>query len=158
MADTKISALPGAVSVGTSDILPIVQGGATMKATVAQVINGLVASGGAAVFTSITHSAAEIDTSYVYVAPTTGQTVTMAAGQGRAVINPAATLAALTITLPPSPVNGQIAGAACSQIVTALTVNAPGGATVVGGMTSFAVGGAFNMLYRATNTTWYPAS
>ena len=40
MADVKISDLPAAASLGAADILPAVEGGATKKATTAQVVAG----------------------------------------------------------------------------------------------------------------------
>ena len=100
---------------------------------------------------------AEVDKAYGYYTPISTDTITMPANQQRAVIDPAGTIAALTVTLPPSPVDGQIAGLACSQIVTVLTLNAPGGASVVAAVTSFAVDGNYRYLYRAATTSWYPA-
>lgn len=88
--------------------------------------------------------------------PTTGQTVAMVAGQSFVAINPAGTLDALTVTLPPSPLNGQIAGFSSSQIVTALTLTAPGGASVVGAPDALAVGDVRRFIYQAATTSWYP--
>jgi len=105
-----------------------------------------------------THSSAEIDKTYQIYTPATLATVTMSAGQSRAILNPAGTIAVLTVTLPPTPVDGQIAGIAFTQIVSALTVNAPGGATVAAAPTSAAVDTNFRFLYQASSTTWFPAS
>ncbi len=88
--------------------------------------------------------------------PLTGATVAMSAGEAFQIIDPAGTLAALTVTLPPSPVDGQIAGFSTSQELTALTLTAPGGATVAGAPTTLLLGGATRFIYRAANTTWYP--
>lgn len=109
-------------------------------------------------FYPISHAKAEIDTSYQVYAPLTGATITMSAGQGRAIINPAGTIALLTVTLPSTPADGQIAGMSFTQIVTGLTVNAPGGATVVGPPTSAAVNNAFRFQYQASSTSWFPSS
>jgi len=109
-------------------------------------------------FATFTHSGAEIDKTYQIYAPATLATVTMSAGQSRAIINPAGTIAVLTVTLPPSPVDGQVAGISFTQVVSALTVNAPGGATVIAAPTSAAVDTTFRFLYNASSTTWFPAS
>ena len=108
--------------------------------------------------TSYIHSGAEIDKTYQIYTPLTLATVTMSAGQSRAIINPAGTIAVLTVTLPSSPVDGQVAGISFTQIVTALTINAPGGATVVGPPTSAAVNNAFRFIYQASSTSWFPAA
>ena len=93
----------------------------------------------------------------VFAAPTTGGTVVMAATTGREVLTPAGTLAALTVTLPPNPGNGQIAGVSSSQIITSLTVNTSDGSSVNGAPSSMAANSAFNMAYQSSNTTWYLA-
>lgn len=61
--------------------------------------------------------------------PTTGQTVVLSSYQ--TILNPAGTLAALTVQLPASPVQGRHARVSCSQIVTTLTVDGNGN-TVTG--------------------------
>lgn len=95
---------------------------------------------------------------YSYNTPLTGATITMAAYERRCIINPAGTLAALTVNLPPNPVDGQVAGVATTQIVTALTVAAgTGGASIVGAPTTLAADATFTMLYRSASTTWYLA-
>jgi hypothetical protein len=106
----------------------------------------------------VSHTQAEVDKSYQIYTPATLATVTMSAGQQRAIINPAGTIAVLTVTLPPTPVDGQIAGISFTQIVSALTVNAPGGATVVAAPTSAAVDTTFRFLYQASSTSWFPAA
>ncbi len=105
-----------------------------------------------------THSGAEIDKTYTIVVPVTGDTKTMAAGQSRIIFNPAGTLALLTVTLPSSPVDGQVTGMSFTQIITGLTVNAPGGATVVAPPTTAAVDSNFRFLYQASSTSWFPCS
>lgn len=89
-------------------------------------------------------------------APTTGGTVVMNAAETLRILTPAGTLATLTVTLPSSPANDQISGVSTTQIITALTVNAPGGATVAAPPTTLPLGGSFNMIYNESNTTWYP--
>ena len=119
---------------------------------------GNVIAVGSLAGTSYSHSGAEIDKTYQIYTPATLATVAMSAGQSRAIINPAGTIAVLTVTLPPSPVDGQVAGISFTQIVSALTVNAPGGATVVGPPSASAVNSAFRFLYQASSTSWFPAA
>lgn len=99
---------------------------------------------------------ATIGANYSYNTPLTGATVTMGAAERRCIINPAGALAALTVVLPPSPGDGQIAGICSSQVITALTTNAgTGGAAVVGAPAALSAGQAFTMLYRSTGNSWY---
>ena len=109
------------------------------------VVGGTLAVTGATTLTgAVTHTSAEIDGSVALISPTTGQTVTMAAGTQRQIINPAGTLAALTVKLPPSPVNGQIAGFSSNTAITALTVqDSTGGGAVLNPPTTLAAGGAY---------------
>jgi hypothetical protein len=114
---------------------------------------------GTLLLATLKHSKADVDLSYVVYAPVTGATITMGAGQQRAIINPAGTIAALTVSLPPTPTDGQIAGISSTQIVTVLTVQGgTGGATVTAAPTSFAVDGNYRFIYNASGTTWFPAS
>jgi hypothetical protein len=107
---------------------------------------------------NITTSGMLIDTSFVIAVPVTLGTVVMTTGTQRLIINPAGTLAVLTVTLPSSPVNGQIAGVSFTQAITALTFNAPGGATVVAAPTSAATDTTFRFIYQASSTSWFPAA
>ena len=99
-----------------------------------------------------------VDSTFTVVIPITGGTVVMNPGQQRIVINPAGSLLALTVTLPAGPSNNQIAGMAFTQIITGLTINAPGGATVVAPSTSAAVDSTFRFIYQASSTSWFPCS
>lgn len=87
-----------------------------------------------------------------YAQPTTGQTVT---GDGSRIIliDPAGTLATLTVVLPASPVNGQECIIAASQILTALTITG----TIVGTLTTMALGGFARFVYSATASKWFRA-
>jgi hypothetical protein len=99
-----------------------------------------------------------IDLSFTIAVPITGGTVVMNQGQQRIVINPAGTLLALTVTLPAGPSNGQIAGMSFTQAITGLTINAPGGATVVAPAVSAAIDSTFRFIYQASSTSWFPVS
>lgn len=89
-----------------------------------------------------------------YAAPLTGATVTVAPGQTRIIIDPAGTLAALTLAFPATPSDGQLLYVSSSQIVTALTVT---GATVVGGLTALVAAAGLRYVYSLTANKWFPA-
>lgn len=99
-----------------------------------------------------------VDQSAITDAPSTGDTITMLQYQLREIIAVTGTLATLTVTLPPNPNDQQIAGISFNHIVTSLTINAPGGATVSGGPSAAVVGGRYNFMYHQSDTTWYPAT
>ena len=93
---------------------------------------------------------------YDYQAPTTGFSYTFAAGVNVLVMNPAGTLATGTITMPASPADGMTITFSSTQSITALTVNANTGQSIVRSPTSFGAGSAVTFVYRLSNTTWYP--
>ena len=75
-----------------------------------------------------------------YYAPTTGQTITLPSDARAVFINPAGTIAALTVKLPPAPMAGQEVNFSFGQIVTALTIQTSAGGAVAGAGTAGAVG------------------
>lgn len=89
-----------------------------------------------------------------YAAPATGANVTIAAGIERLVLNPAADIAELTITLPVAPADGTEVRVSSTQAVTTLTI-ADGDASTVGGPSAMTDNTFFSLIYRATGTTWY---
>jgi hypothetical protein len=93
--------------------------------------------------------------SYDYQVLTTGFTYTFAAGTQVLVINPAGTLATGTITMPASPADGMTIRFSSSQIITALTVSANTGQSIVSAVTTLAAGGGAAYIYRLAATTWY---
>ncbi|MFM0152461.1 glycosyl hydrolase family 28-related protein [Paraburkholderia sediminicola] len=106
---------------------------------------------------TVSHGAQEIDKSYSYNTPSSGQVVTMAADSETAIIDPASTLAALTVTLPAcTPAHdGSIARYSSTRTISALTVNSASG-TVSNMPTTLAAGAGHASLCRGANTTWYP--
>lgn len=92
---------------------------------------------------------------YQFDTPAAAGTVTIGSRVSVSVIDPAGTIASLTITLPASPQDKQRIRVGSSQIVTVLTVNAAGAETVKDPVTSLAAGGTFEYIYRSANTTWY---
>jgi len=100
---------------------------------------------------------------YQYAAPLTGATLTLTAQQRRLVIEPAGTIAALTVVFPAASglLDGQLMGLCTTQIVTALTLTAGSGTTILNGPTALlvpvATGAAscVEWIYRSSNTSWY---
>jgi hypothetical protein len=101
------------------------------------------------------HDGAELEAAYggstiTAVTPLTGTTVAFAANQTLMFINPAGTIAALTVLLPPNPTQGQRAAMSFGQIVTALTVQTATGGAV--GSTAGAIGQEIS--YRYVSGAW----
>ena len=87
-----------------------------------------------------------------YATPTVGQTVTVNSnGNVFLLINPAGTLASLTITLPGSPSDGDSVLIKSTQIVTTLTMN---GGTIINALVALAVGTTQQYVYSATAAKW----
>jgi hypothetical protein len=93
--------------------------------------------------------------SYDYQTPTTGFSYTFAAGVQVLVMNPAATLATGTITMPAAPVDGMTITFSSSQQITALTM-AGNGASINNAVTLLPAKTSVTYVYRATGTTWWP--
>lgn len=89
--------------------------------------------------------------SHVVFTPTTGGTVT-AVAYNEEIINPAGTIAALTITLPSSPNNNDRVYLKFTQAVTTITYS---GGTVVGLPTSASAGQQWYATYDLTDNKWY---
>lgn len=84
-------------------------------------------------------------------APTTGTTVT-SNGATQLVLNPAGTLAALTVAFPASPTNGQLFSIASTQIITALTLTST--STINGTITTLAANGGATWVFDTSLTAW----
>lgn len=95
---------------------------------------------------------------YDYQVLTTAFTYTFAAGTTVLVINPAGTLATGTITMPAAPADGMTISFSSTQTITALTVNANTGQSIVSAATVLPARQATTYVYRLSNTTWYPMS
>ncbi len=100
---------------------------------------------------------------YQYNAPLTGASLTLTAQQRRLILEPAGTIATLTVTFPAAAglVDNQTMGLCSTQVVTALTVTAGSGTTILGSPTATVVpattgaASCFEWVYRVANTTWY---
>lgn len=86
-----------------------------------------------------------------YATPTTGQTVTASSGVNALLLDPSGTLLALTVVLPSGPVDGQVFMIGCSQIITTLTITG----TIVGTLTTFALGGFARFCYSGSGAKWF---
>jgi hypothetical protein len=95
---------------------------------------------------------------YVYSAPATGFSYTFPAGINVLVLNPAGTLATGTIIMPASPADGMTITFSSTQTITALTVNANAGQSIVSAPTKLPAGQSATFVYRLTGTSWYPIS
>lgn len=100
---------------------------------------------------SVSYNITLVNISHTIFTPTTGQTVTLA-GANRNIINPAGTIAALTLTLPSSPANNDEVTMKFTQAVTAITWTA---GTVVGGSSGAAAGATITLTYDSATTSWY---
>lgn len=88
-----------------------------------------------------------------YVTPTTGSTITVNAnGNVMLFVNPAGTLATLTITLPSTPSDGDKVDLGSSQIVTGLTMN---GGTIIGALSTMAVATFASYTYSSGSSSWF---
>lgn len=95
---------------------------------------------------------------YQYAAPSSGNSITINDGTQMLVLDPAATLATLTVTMPAHPSDGQRVGLSSTQAVTTLTLNANAGQSFaanagLGTLTAGSAGASW--LYRAATATWY---
>lgn len=99
----------------------------------------------------------------VYNVPVTGDSITLTAATRQLIVEPAGTIAALTVVLPAATtlVNGQRIGICGTQIVTTLTITPGSGTTVSNTATAMlvpvATGAAScpEWVYRTANTNWY---
>lgn len=88
-----------------------------------------------------------------YVTPTTGSTVTANLnGFTKLLINPSGALLALTVTFPSSPSDADEFTLASSQAITTLTMN---GGTVIGALTTMAIGTFATYTYSSGSSSWF---
>jgi len=92
---------------------------------------------------------------YSYQQPASGTTLTAPAYLGAYVIDPAATLAALTVVAPPDANDGQVFELSTTQAITALSVSPAAGQSLIGGALLLAADGGVAWRFRAANNTWY---
>lgn len=95
------------------------------------------------------------DQSYSLQVPTTGFSIAFPNNIGTLILKPAGTLATGTITLPTTPIDGQVVRFTTSQIITALTTSPAAGQSLVGAVTTLGIGQGAAYLYSLSDTTWY---
>lgn len=90
-------------------------------------------------------------------APLTGASIVLADYVRYVVLDHAATIAALTITLPATPLDGQAVSIFSRSIVTALTLNAGAGETIAAGhtLTTLTALTSVDYMYDLATTSWY---
>ncbi len=97
---------------------------------------------------------AQADSSAVAQTPVTGFSITIANNTSILMLTPAGTLATGTITMPTTPIQGQIIRVCTSQTVTALTVSANAGQTLTGAPTTITPQTGFAYIYNLASTQW----
>lgn len=88
--------------------------------------------------------------------PTTGFSITIAAGIKTLELTPAGTLATGTITMPAAPIDGQEIRIASTQQITALTLSGNAGQTISNAPSTLAAGQGCMFIYNLATTTWLP--
>lgn len=100
----------------------------------------------------------DLDEDFAHSVPTTGTTITAAAGERERVVDPATGLSTLTITLPPNPFNGQTWKMRTGNFITALTINASGATVKGGGPFMLPADSSASWKYVLATNTWYAGS
>lgn len=122
-------------------------------------INVLVPSTGTVVtspqITTIIASQLRDASGYSLQVPLTGFAITVPANVSVLALNPAGTLAAGAVTLIAAPVDGARVLISSTQTVTALTVSANTGQTLVGAATTVGLGVSVEYLYQLSSKTWF---
>lgn len=128
--NTTVTISPQATSSGTFS-LPAAAGG-----TLATTANVLVSA-------------------YQYATPAAAATVTISANTPVLVLEPAGTLATLTVTLPTTPADGFIQTISSTAIITVLTLAGGGSDTIVNAIATLAAAGFARYIYKTSTTKWY---
>lgn len=167
----------GAIAAGMFAGLPIVGGAAYCSSTVNAVCVNTVAAGPSMVTgnelipadtqlaaggnpQTVYLSLASLNTlPYQYETPLTGASITVANNIGKLIIDPAGTIATLTVVMPSAPVDGQILSMGTDSTITALTITPGAGQTVANSPTALTISTTaafgYQFIYRAANTNWY---
>lgn len=97
-----------------------------------------------------------IDNAYQYLgAPSTGFVQAIALNKTRLIIDPAATLATGTATLPANAVDGQVISIHSTAQITSFTANAVTGTVKPSAAFQLSAGTGAEYFYHASETTWY---
>ena len=90
-------------------------------------------------------------------APAAGASIVMADDTQYLILNHAATIATLTVTLPAAPVDGNVVTIFSRSIVTTLTLNAGAGETIETGHTisTLAAASSVSYIFNSSDSKWY---
>lgn len=135
-ANATATATTKTVNLGTAGA-----SGSTTRINVGSAVSGATSSTSINGYTAMPAS---------YFTPVTGGTVTTV--QTANIIEPAGTLATLTVNLPSTPVDGQICTYTFTQVITALTF---GNGTFVNTATAATAGQVIKWIYNTAQTKWY---
>jgi hypothetical protein len=97
---------------------------------------------------------AKVQNDYAYFTPLTGTTVQYPNATSDVILDPAGTLAALTVAFPTNPADGQNIVVSTSQTITTLTLTATVG-TVLNAPATLVAGTAFEYKYLLTQNKWF---
>ncbi len=121
-----------------------------------QVVNcrfGFLPNGTIAIDSTKSYTGITFEQDYQYEQPTTGQTKVILNYVEKVIIDPAGTIAALTLTLPSTNLyNGKPIDITFTQIVTALTID---GGTIIGALPAGAAAGTIKLIYLESTGNWY---
>lgn len=92
---------------------------------------------------------------FQYEEPLTAAAIVVRDNVETLLVKPAGTIAALTVTMPDAPYDGQKFTLATTQIVTALTLNAGTGETVKGALTACTANGFATWQFNKADLAWY---
>ena len=96
------------------------------------------------------------DIVYEVDAVSTGGTFIMSAGQKAEVLNPATSIATLTVVLPTLMSDGETTSVSTTHDIDAITFSTTDGSTIVGAPASMEANTTFKWIYDQGATTWYP--
>lgn len=138
------------VNGGPSGIIGIING--SIDSYVTPIANGeLVIDPTGTVVTCVPKGASP---TYDYFTPLTGAIVQVA--NSNTIINPAGTIAALTVNLPASPTAGSTVNIKFSQVVTALTLGFGTNSAVGTPATASTVGLSIKYFFDTNTSKWFP--
>lgn len=93
--------------------------------------------------------------SFINGSPVEGGTVVAGASERRRILDPAGPLNALTLVMPPDPVDQDFYDLATSQPIVSMTI-LPAGAQIVNGNSfSFSANSGVGWMFNTGNSTWY---
>lgn len=93
--------------------------------------------------------------SYNYQTPNTGFDIEIEDNTSTLLLQPGATLASGTITMPATPYDGQIQRICTTQTITSLSIEANTSHSILNDPSTLVAGTGIGFIYRSTNNTWY---